>query len=328
MDVNSTLFQRVQPTFIQPQSFDLALEGEKEPLYAGATADVHFLLVNHGSSGMFTFTATDDASMVQSVSPTSVTLQPTANTTGYIRFAAPSAAAVGTTSTATLAVSGPGGSSNSLVVRITVEPQIVVTVDDVSPTCTIVGATGNCTLEQQHPSACSSHHWSIDVQVRDGESGVYSLTASPEGSDVTFNHATFSPGTVGTNIAATYSSTCCTPRGTVTVADKQGNIAQCIINYYIPTTTPEPTTSQPTTTPQPTTSQPTQVPPTTESLTTTGTGPPTVLEGDSPDDQSLGAPQIALVASAAVVAVGLLTGLGVALHCMKKPSVKPSAVPT
>eukprot|EP00058_Branchiostoma_floridae_P002960 XP_002588448.1 hypothetical protein BRAFLDRAFT_63397 [Branchiostoma floridae] len=210
MDVNSTSFQRVQPTFIQPQSFDLALEGEKEPLYAGATADVHFLLVNHGSRGTFTFTATDDASMVQSVSPTSVTLQPNANTTGYISFAAPSAATVGTTSTATLTVSGPGGSSNSLVVRITVEPQIVVTVDDVAPTCTILGATGNCTLEQQHPSTCGSYHWSIDVQ----------------------------------------------------------------------------------------------------------------------DNQSLGAPQIALVVSAAVVAAGLLTGVGVALHCMKKPSVKPSAVPT
>ncbi|CAH1277554.1 Hypp9695, partial [Branchiostoma lanceolatum] len=125
-DVNNTVFQRVQPAFIQPQSFDLGLEGEKEPLYAGGTADVHFLLVNHGSSGTFTFTATDDASMVQSVSPPSVTLQENANITGYIRFAAP--------------------------------------MDDVSPTCTIVAATGRCTLEQQHPSICDSHHWSIDVQ--------------------------------------------------------------------------------------------------------------------------------------------------------------------
>ncbi|CAH1248692.1 VWA7 [Branchiostoma lanceolatum] len=316
-DVNNTVFQRVQPTFIQPQSFNLALEGEKEPLYAGGTADVHFLLVNHGSSGTFTFTATDDASMVQSVSPPSATLQGKANITGYIRFAAPSTAAVGTTSTATLTVSGPGGSSNSLVVRVTVEPQIVVTVDDVSPTCTIVAATGNCTLEQQHPSTCDSHHWSMEVQVKDGESGIYSLIASPEGSGVTFNHSTFSPGIVGTSIAATYSSNCCKPSGTVTVADKQGNIAQCTMDYYIPTTTPQPTTSQPM-----------KVPLTTQSLTTTETGPPTVLEGDSSDDQSLGTPQIALLASAAVAVVGLLTGLGAALYCIRKPSVKPSAVPT
>ncbi|XP_066269076.1 von Willebrand factor A domain-containing protein 7-like isoform X2 [Branchiostoma lanceolatum] len=298
-DVNNTVFQRVQSTFIQPQSFNLVLEGEIDPLFAGGTTDVHFLLVNHGALGTFSLAATDDASMVQFVSPASTTLQENANITGYIRFAAPSTAAVGLTSTTTLTVSGPGGSSNSLVVRVTVEPQIVVTVDDVSPTCTIVTAPGNCTLEQQHPSTCDSHHWSIDVHVRDGESGIYSLIASPAGSGVTFNHSTFSPGTVGTNIEATYSSNCCKPTGTVTVADKQGNIAQCIVNYYIPTP---------------------------ESLTTTET-PPTVLEGDSQDDQSLGLPHIALIASAAVVVVGLLTGLGTALYCIRNPHVKCKVKP-
>ncbi|CAH1248685.1 VWA7 [Branchiostoma lanceolatum] len=259
-DVNNTVFQRVQPTFIQPQSFSLALQGEIEPLFAGGFTDVHFLLVNHGAQGTFSLSATDDAYILHSVSPSSTTLQENANTTGYIRFVASSTAVVGVTSTTTLTVSGPGGSSNSVVVRVTVEPQIVVTVDDVSPTCTIVAATGRCTLEQQHPSTCDSHHWSIDVQVRDGESGIYSLTASPEGSGVTFNHSTFSPGTVGTNIAATYSSNCCTPRGTVTVADKQGNIARCTVDYYIPTTTPQPTTSPPTTIPSLTTPQRTTFP--------------------------------------------------------------------
>ncbi|XP_078664785.1 von Willebrand factor A domain-containing protein 7-like [Branchiostoma floridae x Branchiostoma belcheri] len=314
-DANNTVFQRVQPTFVQPQSFDLALEGDKEPLYAGSTADVHFVLVNYGARGTFFLAATDDASIVQSVSPTSVTLQENANTTGYIRFAAASTAAVGTTSTATLTVTGPGGSSNSLVVRVTVQPQIAVTVDDVSPTCTIVAANENCTLEQQHQPTCNNHHWSIDVQVRDGESGVYSLTASPVGTGITFTHAPFSPGTTGTNIAATYSSNCCQPGGTVTVADKHGNIAQCAVDYYIPTTALTPTTIS---------TKSTSLPLETSTTETAHT----VLEGDSPDDQTLGTPQIALLASAAVVVVGLLTGLGAALYCIKKPSIKPSVVVT
>ncbi|XP_078665591.1 von Willebrand factor A domain-containing protein 7-like [Branchiostoma floridae x Branchiostoma belcheri] len=418
-DVNNTLFQRVQPTVIQPQSFYLALVGEKEPLFAGSTADVHFLLVNHGARSTFSLAATDDASMVQSVSPTSITLQENANTTGYIRFSA-SIAVAGTTSTTTLTVTGPGGSSNSLVVRVTVQPQIVVPVDNVKPTCTQVSATGSCTLEQQHPSTCGSHLWSIDVQVRDEESGVYSLIASPEGSGITFTHSPFSPGTVGTSIAATYSSNCCKPRGTITVADKQGNVAQCTVDYYIPTTAPPPTTFPPTTTalpsetstpvtPPPTTTTSTPVtttttttstpvrPPTTTTstpvtaTTTTSTPvtPPTtttttstpvttttttttstpmtpttttstpmtptttttstpmapatmvpprlptttetipaVIEGDSPDNESLGTSQVALLASAAVVGVGLLTGLGLTLYCMKKPTLKPCAGPS
>ncbi|XP_019616852.1 PREDICTED: von Willebrand factor A domain-containing protein 7-like [Branchiostoma belcheri] len=208
-DVNNTLFQRVQPTVIQPQSFDLALVGEKEPLFAGSTADVHFLLVNHGARSTFSLAATDDASMVQSVSPTSITLQENANTTGYIRFSA-SIAVAGTTSTTTLTVTGPGGSSNSLVVRVTVQPQIVVPVDNVKPTCTQVSATGSCTLEQQHPSTCGSHHWSIEVH----------------------------------------------------------------------------------------------------------------------DNEYLGTSQVALLVSAAVVGVGLLTGLGLTLYCMKKPTIKPCAGPS
>ncbi|XP_078665605.1 von Willebrand factor A domain-containing protein 7-like [Branchiostoma floridae x Branchiostoma belcheri] len=272
-DLSNNVFQRVQPTVIQPQSFNLALVGEKEPLFAGSTADVHFLLVNHGARSTFSLAATDDASMVQSVSPTSITLQENANTTGYIRFSASSTAVAGTTSTTTLTVRGPGGSSNSLVVRVTVQPQIVVPVDNVKPTCTQVSATGGCTLEQQHPSTCVSHLWSIEVHVRDEESGVYSLIASPEGSGITFTHSPFSPGTVGTSIAASYSSNCCNPRGTITVADKQGNVAQCTVDYYIPTTAPPPTTFPPTTTALPsetstTTSTPVTPPPPTTTTST------------------------------------------------------------
>ncbi|XP_019616853.1 PREDICTED: von Willebrand factor A domain-containing protein 7-like [Branchiostoma belcheri] len=209
-DLSNNVFQRVQPTVIQPQSFNLALVGEKEPLFAGSTADVHFLLVNHGARSTFSLAATDDASMVQSVSPTSITLQENANTTGYIRFSASSTAVAGTTSTTTLTVRGPGGSSNSLVARVTVQPQIVVPVDNVKPTCTQVSATGSCTLEQQHPSTCVSHLWSIEVH----------------------------------------------------------------------------------------------------------------------DDEYLGTSQVALLVSAAVVGVGLLTGLGLTLFCMKKPTIKPSPDPT
>ncbi|XP_078681319.1 von Willebrand factor A domain-containing protein 7-like isoform X1 [Branchiostoma floridae x Branchiostoma belcheri] len=271
IDLNNSTFQRVQSLFINPQSFEIFREGQKEQLFAGGTADVHFRIVNHGSRTTFTLTATDDVSMVQSVSSSTITLNENANSTGYIRFRAPSGTAVGTTSTATLSVTGSGGLSNSLVVRMTVEPRIVVTVDTVDPTCVVRTATGNCTLEQQHPSSCHNHEWSLDVQVRDDDSGVYSLTASPGGNGTSFRHDSFTPGATGTTITAKYTSNCCKPRGTITVSDKSGNAAQCAADYYIPTTPPPPTTPSPSTTPPPTTtpSPSTAPPPTTAPETTT-----------------------------------------------------------
>ncbi|XP_035690012.1 von Willebrand factor A domain-containing protein 7-like [Branchiostoma floridae] len=350
MDVNNSTFQRVQSIFINPQSFELSREGQKEQLYAGSTADVHFRIVNHGSRATFTATATDDVSMVQSVSFSTITLDANANSTGYIRFRAPSGAAVGTTSTATLSVSGSGGMSNSIVVRMTVEPRIVVTVDTVDPTCIIRTATGNCTLEQQHSSTCHLHQWSLDVEVRDEDSGVYSLTASPGGNGTSFTHDSFTPGAAGTTIAATYTSNCCKPRGSITVSDKSGNAVQCAADYYIPTTAPPPTTPTPSTTPIPsTTPKITTTEPTTTTLELATTEEPTTpLQQTTADsfttdtmysteEQTTPAIQItsdgvvsssttaALVACGTVAAVAV-TAISAAYFCKRKPSVKPYRV--
>ncbi|CAH1274702.1 VWA7 [Branchiostoma lanceolatum] len=205
-DANNGTFQRVHPAFISPQSFDVSLDGEKEQLFAGGTAKVYFQIVNHGSRSTFILNATDDASMVQSLVPTSITLMENDNTTGNVMFSAPSGTAVGITCTATLSVTGPGGSFNSIVIRMTVEPQLVVTVDDVLPICTIVSTLDNCTLEQQHPSTCQNHMWSFGVEVRDEGSGIYSLQAAPVGNGTDFSHDSFTPGIAATAISAQYRS--------------------------------------------------------------------------------------------------------------------------
>ncbi|CAH1276949.1 HMCN1 [Branchiostoma lanceolatum] len=222
------------------------------------------------------------------------------------------------------------------------------TVDTVDPTCTIRNATGNCTLEQQHPSSCHNHQWSLDVHVRDDESGVYSLTASPGGNGTSFTHDNFTPGATGTTITAKYNSNCCKPSGSITVSDKSGNAARCAADYYIPTTPPPPTTPSQSTTPIPstksveTTIQPTSEP-TTEELSSTlqqaTTNSPTTdssfstMESTTPAIQGtsdgagdlLSTTAVALVAGGTVVAAAV-TAISTVYFCKRKPSVKPYEV--
>ncbi|XP_078573213.1 von Willebrand factor A domain-containing protein 7-like [Branchiostoma floridae x Branchiostoma japonicum] len=235
LDNNGNSFQRLLPTLIDTQGVRLELsDGSIDPLYPGESITVEFTVINEGSvDDTYSLSASDDVGLMVGVTPTSVTVSGGANVTGHVTFSAASDVSPGTTSTTILTAESTTSGSNFLTIRVVVTERIVTVVDTSPPVCTIASVSGNCTADLQAPAVCSDQLWSVEMTVLDSGLGLGSLYAEAAARS-TFTNDPFVEGLQDTAVAATYSSTCCSPKMTVTVVDLAGFVDHCVVDFSIP----------------------------------------------------------------------------------------------
>lgn len=207
-----------QSSVSQSNAYTRITVGSRSQLQAapGATVQIYFDVTNLRSEPVYhNFQVVDEKSYLRSLQPLNSLINPSQTLTVTVVAIIPANVDIGTRNQITFTTTGVGAASASAYLTAT---SANGNQDSTRPYIDWrYGA--RCEGRRTDAGQCSGYVWTLELTVRDEETGLLRIDSVPTG---VYYRSAFTAGSRD-SVSATYAASCCQPRVTITAYDVAGN---------------------------------------------------------------------------------------------------------